>query len=879
MSERTRYLQRLRQQAEAALLRGEISLAEAAPELGQDLTRLFEELRIYQAELEVQNSELQHEQATSEHERTRFESLFKSLPMAALVIDNKGVIDKANPRALALFGFHNHGALQGHSIYRLLDDDNRKRLARLILSGTWHRPSTEPPLLTLTTAGGRRYHLEAHLGALPHHYHLDRHAVLILADRTTEHVLTGEKDILQALLDNADALMYAFDREGRCLLANRAMLRLLERNAQEVIGKRRSDWQDDADARHQEDRDSMVLLTGDSLICQENYHVSGSSNSYYLTHKFPLRNRDGEIFAVGGITTDITASHEKELRLTLAMEVFSKGREGIMITNGDNRIISVNRAFERITGYREDEVLGENPRILASGRHDKAFYQTLWHTIMQHGFWEGEIWNRRKSGEVYPQWLHASRVGEPADDTLHFIAVFSDITQRKANEEKIERLAFYDTVTDLPNRYLLHDRVKQAISMAQRKQASFALVFLDLDHFKDINDTHGHEVGDSILREAAARIRDDIRAGDTLCRLGGDEFVLLLTDIEADGLNTRLQRLTTLLHQPFSPPTSPGQHVIQLTASLGVAMFPDDGADYQTLLKHADIAMYQAKRDGRNRFCFFNPRMAERLRERMELETALQNAILKQQFQLAYQPQIRLADGRICGVEALLRWNHPEMGRVSPGRFIPVAEQSDLILDIGDWVLDTAMAQLRTWRQQGHEHLVMAVNVAARQFWSSGFVERLAHKLHSLDLPPERLELEITERTVMAQCERGLELMRELKRLGVRLSIDDFGTGYSSLAYLRWMQVHTIKIDQSFVHDIGRDEDDEAICRTIIDLAHSLGIETMAEGVETPIHAEFLRRHGCEYAQGYHYAHPMWSAALTDVLQEGLNELPAHSPS
>ena len=851
VSDREARLQALRRRAEAVLAQGDAFQQPSPTGPPEQLAVLLEELRIYQAELEVQNAELTDAQQLSEHARARYETLFESLPLPGLVVDRRGLIREVNQAAVNLFGFRTRGLLAQHSVYRLMPQEEGSVLSEWLKSDV---PTAHGRMmLEMRSAKGERLQMELHLAPLPVQFHLDPHFLLLLLDRSAEAEHDRERRIFEAMMDNASAMIFAFDREGRCLLANRPMRQLMGGGGATVLGHTREGWLSPEDVAQHQHNDALVLASGKALVFEEQVRAGGGALRHYVSHKFPLRNQQDEVFAVGGICTDVTEAREKEARLELAMQVFSRGSEGIVITDQHNRIISINQAFERITGYSEKEAIGRDPKLLASGRHDRAFYEAMWADIESRGCWEGEIWNRRRNGEVYPQWLNASRVSTDNLQTTHYIGVFSDISQRKLAEEEVERLAFYDSLTGVPNRYLLRDRVEQAIRVAQRETRSFAMAFIDLDHFKEVNDVFGHETGDGLLCGVVKRIHGNIREQDTLSRIGGDEFVLVLQDLGEQEAGNRLQTILARMLEPFEV----GEHTLNLSASMGVAIYPADGEDFTSLLKNADIAMYQAKAAGRNQLCYFNPRMAQVARERMQIETALRDAIGRGELALHYQPQLSLGDGRLVGVEALLRWHHPSLGWVSPNDFIPVAEESRLIVTIGDWVIDEALRQLALWRAAGRDGFVVAVNVSARQLWMSDFVDGLAAKLAAFGVPGDALELEFTERVAMESPERGLPLMRALKKLGVRLSIDDFGTGYSSLAYLRWMPVDVLKIDQAFVHDIGLNQDDESICQSIIELARSLGIRTVAEGVETPEHARFLRQHHCAVGQGYLFAHPM----------------------
>ncbi|SDU32961.1 bifunctional diguanylate cyclase/phosphodiesterase [Halopseudomonas salegens] len=563
-----------------------------------------------------------------------------------------------------------------------------------------------------------------------------------------------------------------------------------------------------------------------------------------------------------GTVMDFSEQVAATERLRLTTRAFEQSTDGFLITDAEQRIVMVNKGFTRITGYPEAEVLGKNPNILSSGRHNRAFYQRMWRDIDAEGQWQGEVWNRRKDGSLYPEWLTISSLLDEQGQVSHYLAVINDITQRKQDEQRIYRLAYYDSLTELPNRPLLEQRAAQAFSLAARHQSQVALLYIDLDNFKNVNDSLGHEVGDTLLVAIARRLQGILRDEDTLARSGGDEFMLLLPEVDANGASQIAEHILQLLADPIAAQG----HELVVTASIGIALYPDDALDLGSLHTKADIAMYRAKALGRNAFSFFTPALQTHYVRTLEIENALRRALELDQLSLNYQPQHELATGRLLGFEALLRWQHPELGQVSPAEFIPVAENSGLILPIGDWVIEQAMAQLGRWHAAGHTWLSMAINLSAAQFNAPDLAVQVASLLRQYQLPAGSIELELTETIAMQDPDLAVSIMQQLHQQGIRLALDDFGTGYSSLSYLKRYKLQTLKIDQSFIRYLSATNDDAAIVNVTINLAKSLGMQTLAEGVETREQLDFLRRQGCDIAQGYLLSRPLPAELATTYI-------------
>ncbi len=561
---------------------------------------------------------------------------------------------------------------------------------------------------------------------------------------------------------------------------------------------------------------------------------------------------------IGSQVGQFLQSRQAKEQLRIAAIAF-ESQTGILVTDPNGIIIRVNRAFSQLTGYSAQEAIGRTPALLQSGRNDREFYEQLWQSLTRNGYWQGEMWNRRKDGNLFVEWLTISAVQAPDGTTTHYVGNFSEITKSKEAEAEIHRLAFYDPLTQLPNRRLLMDRLNQALAASQRSKKNGAVLFLDIDHFKNLNDTRGHDVGDRLLVESARRIQDSVREGDTVARLGGDEFVVMLENLDSDAREAAIQaghlgeKLRLALAQPFDL----GERRFHCTASFGISIFCGHKEPIETLLQHADLAMYQAKGGGRNAVRFFDPAMQTALDERSALEADLRLALDRGQLRLYYQPQVDDAR-RVIGAEALLRWEHPERGLIAPGAFIPLAEETGLIESIGLWVVDTACAQIKAWEhRESTKDLRLAVNVSARQFRQADFVDQVARSLARAGANPMRLKIELTESVVIDNVADTIDRMRALQALGVGFSMDDFGTGFSSLSYLKHLPLDQLKIDYVFIRDLVTDPHDAAIVRTIITMGKTLGLDVIAEGVETKAQYDCLIDFGCTAFQGYLFGRPV----------------------
>ncbi len=556
---------------------------------------------------------------------------------------------------------------------------------------------------------------------------------------------------------------------------------------------------------------------------------------------------------------------QQEKELMLAAGVFRDTQEGIIVTDARGRILRVNEAFTRITGYNQEEVIGRTPKLLRSSQYDKDFYKTIWLELKASGVWQGEIWSRRKNGELYPEWLNISAVQDEHGNPAQYICIFSDFTEKKLSEDRIYHLAHYDILTQLPNRALLHERLGQAVVHAQRHEKPTAILFVDLDYFKRINDTLGHAVGDQLLQVIAQRLLDCVRRGDTVARQGGDEFIIVLHDLQDE--NDAAVVAEHILAQ-VAKPVQLENHEVVISASIGISLYPVDAADASSLLKNADTAMYRAKELGRGIYQFFTPDLNARALERLTLESKLRRALPQQELRLEYQPQINDTTGCVTAVEALLRWQNSELGRMMPASFITIAEETGEIIPIGEWVLKQACLDFLEWQKAGYAPKRIAINISARQFRYPAFVSQIGSILKETGLPPRHLELELTESALITNSEDTRKMLLQLKALGVHIALDDFGTGYSSLTHLKRFPIDAVKIDKSFVLDILNDPDDAAIIEAVIRMGQTLGLRVVAEGVENKAQLDFLRNHGCQEMQGNFLGQPMLAETLVGWLRE-----------
>lgn len=707
------------------------------------------------------------------------------------------------------------------------------------------------------------FNLLGHLYKVIGYYYLYR-AIFVGTIEAPYRVLKESDKAMRAVLDAVPDLMFEVTRDGHYVQIHTRQPDLLFLPASEVIGRSIHDILPPAAAAVMQAAIDAAAEHG--LARDFQYALDLPDGPHWFELSVARKVMDDEAddsFVV--LSRDITQRVQTLDTLRKLRHAVEQAPNSIFIAGADGNIEYVNPAFTATTGYSPEEVIGRNPRLLSAGGTPASVYADLWAHLTSGRPWRGEFVNRRKGGGEYNESAIISPLHDEQGRITHYLAVQEDVTERRRDEERIRKLINFDALTGLPNRTMFASRFSQALALTQRSGQQLALLYLDLDHFKNVNDSLGHQVGDELLIEIARRLKSVVRDEDTVSRQGGDEFVIVLplTDTQqaahvADELQAQIRRICKLEH-----------HELVVTSSIGIAIYPEDGGDFETLAQRADAAMFRAKESGRDTYRFFSADMQARSLRVLQIENALRSALVLGQLTLHYQPQIRLKDRQLVGVEALLRWTHPELGAVSPAEFIPVAESSGQILRMGEWVLRTALSQARRWRDAGHTGLVVAVNLSMVQFRHPGLVDMVSRALADSEVPPQMLELELTESIAMDAPEQVIAIVQQLYDLGVQLSIDDFGTGYSSFSYIQRLKVHKLKIDQSFVRHLGDDPSAPHIVRAIISLAKSLDLEIIAEGVETAAQSDVLLGLGCDTGQGYHFRRPVPAADLDGLLAQG----------
>jgi two-component system CheB/CheR fusion protein len=690
--------------------------------------------------------------------------------------------------------------------------------------------------------------------------------VLVVVDNTDlvaaqEEIIRSEKRLL-SIMNHSVSLVSLKDVSGRYEFVNHCFENLFQVKADQIIGKTDKQLFGDNISTLLRKRDLNVLGQMDAIESIDELTLVSGMTVWLQAIRFPIFDKEGVISGICTQASDVSQKRHAEEQLRLAAKVFDRSGEAILITDPKGNIVTVNNSFTTVTGYTLPEVIGNNPSILSSGKHSKEFYADLWQHIAEHGSWQGEIYNKRKNGEIYPEWLTINSVLDEESNVLNYVAIFSDITAIKSSQRRIEFMATHDELTGIPNRSLLLDRLKHSLVQAKRQNHTLAIFFIDLDHFKNINDSLGHDVGDLLLKEATERLKNCIRDSDTLARLGGDEFVTLLVDVSLEKINAIATRMVDSLAASFRIADTN----LFVSGSIGISLFPNDGEDSVSLLKNADTAMYRSKENGRNQYQFFEEEMKVVNFQRMTFETGLRVAIDSDHFSVHYQPQIDIRTGKMIGAEALLRWYSPHLGNVSPADFIPIAEACGLIGKIGDIVFDKVLNQIKSWQLAGLDVPCISINVSSHQLRGDAFLSSIASRLKKIDVKSNHICLEITESVLLNDINAVQKSLKTLEEMGIGISIDDFGTGYSSLAYLKKLPLHELKIDKSFVDGIDTDSDDFAIAKAIIQMAQALGFHVVAEGVETENQLTVLKNLGCDIVQGYYFHRPLQADGFVKLL-------------
>ncbi|MBF0255301.1 MAG: EAL domain-containing protein [Gammaproteobacteria bacterium] len=795
-----------------------------------------------------------------------YRAIIENLQDVYVRVDQDGLVSEVSPSMTDVFGFTPAEIIGRGFTHHFAPDFSFAQFIALIDGHGGQLRNHE--IRGQNRAGSERY-LSISCRKILHHQQFQgiEGTIRDISQRKqAEENLQKQRDLAESIISTAQAIILVLDPQGNIVHFNPYLERLSGYRLDDLKGQ---NWF------------QIFILPGDLPKIERLFQkalgdidISGQVNAIRLKNgntrlvewfNRTLKNAAGEVIGVLAVGHDISERVKAEERLQLAASVFTHAQEAIYITDPQGHIVDVNQAFCQITGYRREEALGKHVRLLKSGRHDALFYEDMWRKLSQEGSWAGEVWDRRKNGDLFPQLLTISSVQDHRGNLSHYVALFTEISEQKAYQNQLERIAHYDSLTQLPNRVLLADRLQQAMYQVERRQMQLAVVFLDLDGFKSINDNHGHDIGDELLIRLAERMRNALREGDTIGRMGGDEFVAVLSDIsEAQDSIPLLERL---LHAAAEP-VQINELLLQVSASIGVTFYPqDEDVDADQLLRQADQAMYQAKVSGKNRYHLFDTETDRNTRGLHESLEAIRQALEKDQFLLYYQPKVNMRSGELVGVEALVRWNHPQRGILSPMNFLPVIENHKLGLALGEWVINRALSQMEDWLRQGLE-LAVSVNVSGQQLQQSDFTDQLQHLLAAHPrVSRQNLELEVVESSALEDIHKVSKIIQRCREMGVSFALDDFGTGYSSLTYLKRLPASRIKIDQTFVRDMLDDPDDLAILEGVLGMTRAFGLEAIAEGVETREHGEMLLQLDCLIGQGYGIGHPMPANKLPDWIK------------
>ena len=797
----------------------------------------------------------------------KFQTIFNNSPIAIIHINKNSEISDCNLETCRVLDVSKEKLLGLNLLKELKNMRLRDAVVDVFATGSGHFVGDYTTLLS-----DKALYLDIYFKGLKNDKGEITSAMAILQDKSDEHRMSQELALeyekSQRYLNLMPLIVVALDKDANIERINTRGTELICECEEDLVGKPWFEY-----AIKEEDREDVMsifheLMQGKNDIVEyhENYISTPHGERLIAWHNTVLHDKNGNISGTLSAGEDITLKHEKEERIRLLAAMFENVSEGVIISDNRNNIIDVNPAFERITQYTKEEVVGKNPSFLTARRQDEHFYSNMWQEIKENGSWQGELYNRRKDGSVFAEWLSISAIVDDTTDVVsHHIALFADITHIKRSEKRLRHLALHDALTDMPNRLLLTERIEHAINRYKEGGRQFALLFIDLDDFKFINDTYGHAIGDLILKESVIRLRGSLRQEDTLARFGGDEFVVLietLDDLSYAGVIA--QKLLRCFEAPFLIEST--QHFMH--ASIGISTYPDDAKSAEMLISCADASMYEAKQAGKNCYVFYTKEISEALEERMLLESQLRKAIDQGEFEMYYQPQIFLSDAHVVGVESLIRWHHSELGFVSPDRFIPIAEQTQLIIPLSQWIFTTVCIEAKKWVNAGVFKGHVALNVSGVHMEFGDVVTDIRHALDVSGLDAKYVEIEVTESVLMSNTQKWNKVINDLRAMDIYIAIDDFGTGFSSLTYLHSFDLHLLKIDKSFVDGLPNDYKSAAIANSIISLAKSLKLDVLAEGVEREDQASWLKNWGCDSIQGYLYAKPMEAKAIMDFLTQ-----------
>lgn len=823
----------------------------------EELEASNEELQSSNEELVTLNTELLTKSAALSKLNLEFEKVQNSIDFPLLVVDVDQVLTRFNRAAYEVLKLT--GASLAKPVGKLRLPSPFDGLGPLVDKTI----DTGVPLIRPLVAEDRYYLL--HMAPYRDESGSVGGAVITLVDQTdvreAERQASQNEERLLSLMNSAPSLICVKDNAGRYQMVNQRFLEMFDFEQDAVLGKTDEQLFGGATGRQFRDHDLLVMQRYDTVETDESVDVGGEMLALHSV-RFPIKAEDGAVVSVCSQMMDVTSQYQAREQLRLAASVFEHSGEGILITDSNVNIVSVNRSFTTIMGFEERDVVGRNPSIFSSGRHEKSFFANMWRKLSDTGHWQGEIWNRRKDGEMVPEWLTINSVFDDNKRLTHYVGTISDISVMKEKELRIEHMATHDELTGLPNRSLFTDRLRHALAKANRQSVEVYVLFIDLDNFKVINDNMGHEVGDELLKKAAKRVEECLREEDTVARWGGDEFVVSLEDIDSEQVTSVANRIIDYLAASFE---LQGKRIF-VSASIGISCYPLDGQDVDALLRGADTAMYKSKDTGKNQFQFYSNDMKLIVERRLTLETGLRLALEKDEFRLVFQPEVNIETGECVALEALLRWKNDELGVVPPASFIPVAEQGGLITNITEWVIRHALETLKKIQDTGTHPPRVFVNVSAKQLQAEMFLPYLETQCEVYGIDPLLIGIEITESVLMLESEQLTRNLESLRRFGTKIYIDDFGTGYSSLSYLKRYPVDGLKIDRNYVDGIASEADDQAIATAVIGVADALGMLVLAEGIETTEQQQALVERGCRYGQGFLFSQPLSETELIDYL-------------